>query len=48
MEKRVVKSGNLITAQGPGTSLEFAIELVKALHGDDKAKQVKEPMIAHF
>lgn len=48
VEKRVVRSGNMITSQGPGTSLEFAIELIQALLGEEKATEVKTPMVAHF
>ena len=43
--QRVVVDGNCITSQGPGTALEFAIELVRQLFGETKAKQVAEPML---
>lgn len=39
-KERVVKDGNLITAQGPGVSLEFAAALVEALCGKDAADKV--------
>ena len=39
-EERVVKDGNLITARGPGVSLEFAATLVEALCGKDAADKV--------
>jgi 4-methyl-5(b-hydroxyethyl)-thiazole monophosphate biosynthesis len=42
---RVVVDGNCITSQGPGTALEFAIELVRQLFGDELAKQVAGPML---
>jgi 4-methyl-5(b-hydroxyethyl)-thiazole monophosphate biosynthesis len=42
---RVVVDGNCITSQGPGTALEFAIELVRQLFGDERAKQVAGPML---
>ncbi|CZF81644.1 DJ-1 family glyoxalase III [Grimontia marina] len=35
----------LITSQGPGTALEFAIEIVYLLAGKDKAREVVEPMV---
>lgn len=44
-DRRVVVDGNCITSQGPGTALEFAIELVRQLFGDQTAKQVAEPML---
>lgn len=43
--KRVVVDGNLITSQGPGTALEFALALVEAMLGPDHKKQVAEPML---
>jgi 4-methyl-5(b-hydroxyethyl)-thiazole monophosphate biosynthesis len=42
---RVVVDGTLVTSQGPGTSLEFALELVRLLFGDEKANQVGKPML---
>ena len=39
-EERVVKDGNLITARGPGVSLEFAASLVEALCGKEAADKV--------
>jgi 4-methyl-5(b-hydroxyethyl)-thiazole monophosphate biosynthesis len=41
----VVVDGNCITSQGPGTALEFAIELLRRLFDDAKAQQVAEPML---
>ncbi|MGR5176066.1 DJ-1 family glyoxalase III [Vibrio parahaemolyticus] len=38
---------NLITSQGPGTALEFAIEIIIALCGKEKAWEVAEPMITN-
>jgi 4-methyl-5(b-hydroxyethyl)-thiazole monophosphate biosynthesis len=44
LDRRVVADGNCITSQGPGTALEFAIELVRQLFDDAKARHVAEPM----
>lgn len=44
--KRVVVDGNCITSQGPGTALEFSIELIRQLFDNDKARQVAEAMLA--
>jgi len=44
-DRRVVVDGNCITSQGPGTALEFAIELLRQLFDDAKAQQVAEPML---
>lgn len=43
---RVVVDGNVITSQGPGTAMEFALAIVKALLGDDKALQLKRQLVA--
>ena len=43
--QRVVVDGNCITSQGPGTALEFSIELVRQLSGDAKAQEVARPML---
>lgn len=43
--ERVVKDGNLITSQGPGTSLEFALEIVRELVGNEMAASLREKMI---
>jgi len=47
-DQRVVVDGNCITSQGPGTALEFALELVRQLCGDAKARQVADAMIVNF
>lgn len=44
---RVVVDGNLITSRGPGTALEFALAVVAALFGPEKAKDVAGPMVMH-
>lgn len=45
-QDRVVISGKLLTSRGPGTALEFAVELVRALYGDSAAKQVADEVLA--
>ncbi|GAB1602134.1 protein/nucleic acid deglycase DJ-1-like [Argonauta hians] len=44
-EDRVVVDGKLITSQGPGTSFDFALAIVKALTDEKKAESVAEPML---
>jgi protein DJ-1 len=44
-EDRVVESGALVTSQGPGTSFEFALTLVRRLRGADVEKQVAGPLM---
>ncbi len=42
---RVVRDGNLITAKGPGVTLEFALELIEYIVGPEKAAELKGEMI---
>tara|TARA_B110000879_G_scaffold164138_1_gene212006 strand:+ start:7480 stop:8064 length:585 start_codon:yes stop_codon:yes gene_type:complete len=44
-EARVVVDGNIITSQGPGTALDFALELVEQLCGVVKREEVGAPMV---
>lgn len=43
--ERVVVDGRCVTSRGPGTALEFALQLVALLYGDDKAHEVAAPMV---
>jgi len=45
LQDNVVIDGNLITSRAPGTSQIFAIALIKALLGDEKANQIKSFMM---
>ncbi|MFT5050827.1 MAG: 4-methyl-5(b-hydroxyethyl)-thiazole monophosphate biosynthesis [Chlamydiales bacterium] len=42
---RVVRSGNLLTSQGPGTAMEFALALVEDLVGPDLARDLAAAMV---
>jgi 4-methyl-5(b-hydroxyethyl)-thiazole monophosphate biosynthesis len=44
-ERRVVPAGRIVTSQGPGTALEFALELVRVLVGAAKAAELERAMI---
>ncbi|MGK4002769.1 DJ-1 family glyoxalase III [Sorangium sp. So ce1036] len=41
----VVEDGQLVTSQGPGTALAFALALVARLSGEDVAARVRAPMM---
>ena len=43
--ERVVVDGNIITSRGPGSALEFALELVELLAGKEKAKALTEGLL---
>lgn len=45
LNQKVVVDGNIITSQGPGTSLDFALTLVEILCGSEKAAVLKKEMI---
>ena len=44
----VVVDGNIITSRGPGTSFQFALEIVKMLCSDEKSKEVASAMLVNF
>lgn len=45
IKEKVVVSGKCITSQGAGTSLEYSIALLKALNGEEKAKDIGTKML---
>jgi 4-methyl-5(b-hydroxyethyl)-thiazole monophosphate biosynthesis len=44
-QDRVVVDGRCVTSRGPGTALEFALQLVAVLFGEAKAAEVAAPML---
>ncbi|KAJ3055763.1 Protein deglycase DJ-1zDJ-1 [Rhizophlyctis rosea] len=46
-EDRVVADGNLITSRGPGSALEFALEIVERLQGKETVQKIVPPMLVH-
>ena len=45
LEDRVVKDGNIITSRGPGTALDFALEIVETLKGEVTAGDLEHCML---
>jgi len=45
VDERVVRSGNLLTSQGPGTAMEFALALVEHLAGEALARELASSMV---
>jgi 4-methyl-5(b-hydroxyethyl)-thiazole monophosphate biosynthesis len=44
--EKVVVDGNVITSQGPGTAMEFALEIVKQLIGAAEAAKHRKALVA--
>ncbi|MBF0607535.1 MAG: DJ-1/PfpI family protein [Magnetococcales bacterium] len=44
-DKRVVRDGTVITSQGPGTAIDFALELVELFKGSQKAQTIRQAML---
>ncbi len=44
-DDKVAEDGLIITSQGPGTAMEFALKLVEVLAGKDKVTQLKEALL---
>ncbi|CAL5038819.1 unnamed protein product [Urochloa decumbens] len=44
-KNRVVVDGNLITSQGPGTSMEFSLAIVEKLFGRERAVELAKTMV---
>lgn len=44
--EKVILDANIITSQGPGTALAFALRLAEILAGPKKAQEVKTAMLA--
>lgn len=42
---RVQTDGNIITSQGPGTAMEFALEIVRTAKGDKAADELKKELL---
>jgi len=42
---KVVVDGHIITSQGPGTTLDFALEIVKTLLGKSQADEVRRDIV---
>ena len=43
---KVVVDENIITSQGPGTAIDFALAIIRYLMGREKANKVKEAVLA--
>jgi 4-methyl-5(b-hydroxyethyl)-thiazole monophosphate biosynthesis len=44
LDERVVMDGRIVTSQGPGTTMEFALAMVRLVDGDKKAQSLAQSM----
>ena len=44
----VVEDGNVMTSRGPGTSMCFALEIVKKLKGEETYNMLKDGLLATY
>ena len=45
-DEPVIVDGNIVTSQGPGTAMKFALTLVKLLKGEKDAERLKRELVA--
>jgi 4-methyl-5(b-hydroxyethyl)-thiazole monophosphate biosynthesis len=43
--EKVIVDGNIITSQGPGTAIDFALKIVEILEGKSKADAIKKEIV---
>jgi len=45
LDRPVVRDGQVITSRGPGTAMDFALELIDALEGRAKREEVEQALV---
>lgn len=45
-DDKVCVDGNIVTSQGVGTAIDFALEIIKILASEEISNQVKESILA--
>lgn len=46
-DKPVIVDGNIITSQGPGTAIDFALKIVERVLNPVEAERLKKELVAH-
>ena len=44
-DAKVVQDGHVITSQGPGTAMEFAVKLIEVLYGAEKSASIAKELL---
>ncbi|MFB3090502.1 MAG: DJ-1/PfpI family protein, partial [Gammaproteobacteria bacterium] len=44
-DEAVVRDGKVITSRGPGTAMDFALELIEVLSGKEKRNEVEKALV---
>lgn len=45
LDQSVVADGKIVTSKGPGTAMDFALELIELLLGEQARKDVENPLV---
>jgi 4-methyl-5(b-hydroxyethyl)-thiazole monophosphate biosynthesis len=45
LQDAVVTDGHVVTSRGPGTAMDFALELIERLLGRAKREEVERPLV---
>lgn len=48
VDEKVVVDGKVITSQGPGTAIAFALKLVELFKGRDRAEEIQKAMLVRL
>ncbi|EKE41713.1 hypothetical protein ENUP19_0248G0023 [Entamoeba nuttalli] len=48
VHQRVVVDNHLITSQAPGSAIEFALEIIRQLKGEEAMREVESPLVLSF
>lgn len=46
-DEAIVKSGHILTSQGPGTAMDFALTLIEILSGSVTRQRVEKGLVRH-
>ncbi len=44
VDKPIIVDGNIITSRGPGTAMDFALQLIETMLGKEARQAVEQPL----